>query len=147
MLVYIRYRLDAQVQTQKNFFDPCKKTLDNAIRHRTMGTINNGLGNGMEINSTTFRPGGHTDRDATMEELNEYAEDMMEEARTIDGAQRIAFDYDLHEGTLFPSLMIELARWDGKADTAESKMRRMRGYLFAAMFDIAVKRDEGVYAK
>lgn len=58
-----------------------------------------------------------------------YADELMADCRVFANAEAINSDNDLYDGDLLPSLIVEIAKWDGSSLNAAEQMKAMFNLL------------------
>ena len=64
-----------------------------------------------------------------MNDIEDYADTIMDECKSFKRAASINSDYDLYDGDLLPKLMVEIAKWDGSSLNAAVQMKAMFNLL------------------
>lgn len=69
--------------------------------------------------------------------VEQKVDDMLSIAKYMATASWMNTEYDLYDGALLPSLMVEIANWDGSSESAGKQIRKLHNLLADAFQKVA----------
>lgn len=75
-------------------------------------------------------------------QVEDYADSLIDECKTLLGAEEINSENDLYDGLFLPKLMTEIANWTGNINDSHERMKRLHNLLAGEFQKIAEREVE-----